>query len=393
MNQNTRWFLPTGIEEDLPPVARRIEWSRRRILDLFEVWGYELVNPPLVEYIESLLITGDQSLELQTIKFVDQLNGRMMGIRADITPQVARIDARMPGAGEINRLCYAGTALRARPDGVHGTRSLLQFGAEVYGDAGCDSDVEIIRLMIEALTAVGVREVHIDLGHVGVCSALSAAAGFDEHQESELSTLLNSKAAHEISAYLDAQNITGEVRSQFEGLLELNGGSEVFDKARELLGNIPGIAETLDELGAIAARLFSVGIKPYYDLAELRGYHYKTGVVFAAFTLGAGQEIARGGRYDNIGRVFGRARPATGFSGDLKFLAQIVSKDNPDRQVVFSPRPESGVDEDALNKSIAALRTQGIQVIQQLSDSDTPANLGCSQALVIKGGKWTVEEV
>lgn len=327
MNEDKRWLLPVGIEEELPPAARRTERLRRRVLDLFEEWGYELVTPPLIEYVESLLITGDEALELQTLKLVDQLNGRMMGVRADMTPQVARIDARMRDQRAVNRLCYAGTVLKARPDGMQGSRSPLQFGAEIYGDAGCDADAEIIRLMLAALEAIGVNDVYIDLGHVGVCSALAAAAGLDERQEHELSELLDRKAEHEIRDYLDVQNVSDEVREQFTALLTLNGGLEVLDEARERLGEVSGVVKSLDELAKISTRLSAAGVEPHYDLAELRGYHYKTGTVFAAFTPGVGQEIARGGRYDDIGKVFGRARPAVGFSGDLQLIARWVLRD------------------------------------------------------------------
>ncbi len=397
MSEDKRWLLPVGIEEGLPAAAWQIEQLRRRVLDLFESWGYDLVIPPLIEYVESLLITGDEALELQTLKLVDQLNGRMLGVRADMTPQVARIDARMPADRSVNRLCYVGTVLKARPDGVQGSRSPLQFGAEIYGDAGRDGDVEIIRLMLATLAAVGVRDVYIDLGHVGICAALAAAARLDERQEHELSDLLNRKAAHELQDYLAAQGVADESQAQFATLLELHGGREVLDKARTLFGGIAGVGETLDELGAIAACLSAIGVEPHYDLAELRGYHYKTGVVFAAFTPGVGQEIARGGRYDDIGKVFGRARPATGFSGDLKLLAEIVADDAvvdaTEKQAVFAPRVEAGSDEDALNKAIDALRAQGVRVVRQLHASDTPARLDCSRVLTPRDGEWIIKEV
>ena len=327
IDRDKRWLLLVGVEEELPPRAWRIEQLRRHVLDLFASREYDLVIPPPVEYLESLLITGDGDLELQTLKLIDQLNGRMMGVCADITPQVARIDARMPTAHAVNRLCYIGTILKARPDGVQRTRSVMQFGAEIYGDTGRDGEVEVIQLMLETLTTAGVRDVYIDLGHVGICAALSAAAGFDEWRKNEISSLLNKKAASDVRGYLTAQKVSDEIARGFMALLELSGGPEVLDQARSLLGGIPDVAQALDELAAVSGRLHAMDILPHHDLAELRGYHYKTGLVFAAFTPGVGQEIVRGGRYDNIGKVFGRARPAVGFSGDLKLLAEIASED------------------------------------------------------------------
>ena len=392
MDSDKRWVLPVGVEEDLPPMARRIEQLRRRVLDLFEVWGYDLVTPPLIEYLESLLITGDESLELQTLKLVDQLNGRMMGVRADMTPQVARIDARMPSERSVNRLCYVGTTLKARPDGVRGTRSPLQFGAEIYGDAGGDADAEIIRLMLVVLFAIGIRDVHIDLGHVGICSSLFAAAGLNDRQGKELSDLLNKKAIHELCDYLDAQAVSAEDKACFAQLLELHGGRETLDKARELFADVDGVGAALDELKEISASLSAIDVEPHYDLAELRGYHYKTGVVFAAFTPGVGREIARGGRYDDIGRVFGRARPATGFSGDLKLLAGIVADyaDNDDaKKSVFAPR----ITDAALDRAIDELRAQGVRVVRSLHRDDMPAGLACQRELILQQGKWIVTEV
>lgn len=396
MSEDKRWLLPVGIEEDLPPVAARIERLRRRVLDLFSTWGYDLVTPPLTEYLESLLITDDPSLELQTMKLVDQLNGRMMGIRADMTPQVARMDAHILTDRRVNRLCYAGTILKARFDRVQGTRSPLQFGAEIYGGEGEAGDVEVIRLMIETLAAVGVRDVYIDLGHVGICSALAAAAGLDKRREQEFSDLLNTKAAHEMREYLDAQGVRGEIREQLLALPELNGGRDVLERARERFSNVADVNAALDELAAISSRLSEAGIEPHYDLAELRGYHYKTGAVFAAFTPGFGQEIARGGRYDGIGKVFGRSRPAVGFSGDLKLLAEIVAEDaGATKQAIFAPRPADG-DAGApaeLTKAVAALRAQGERVVQQLSEHDTPKTLGCNRTLILDNGRWVVKDL
>ncbi len=394
MSEDKRWLLPVGIEEALPPVAANVERLRRRVLDLFSSWGYDLVTPPLIEYLESLLITGDESLALQTMKLVDQLNGRMMGVRADMTPQVARIDAHTLTGRPINRLCYAGTILKARLDRVQGTRAPLQFGAEIYGDAGAESDVEIIRLMLASLEAVGVRDVYIDLGHVGICSALAAAAGFDESQEKAFSALLNSKAAHEMQDYLDAQGVSGETRTKLLALPGLNGSPEVLARARELFGDVAGVGKALDELAVISSRLTAAGIEPHYDLAELRGYHYKTGVVFAAFTPGFGQEIARGGRYDGIGKVFGRSRPAVGFSGDLRLLAEIVVESTAAaKRGIFAPRPESEEAAGGLNDAIFELRAAGERVVQRLSERDEPTSLGCDRHLVLENDRWVVKEL
>ena len=400
MQDDKRWLLPAGIEESLPPVAWRIEHLRRRILDLFVSWGYDLVIPPLIEYVESLLITGDESLNLQTFKFVDQLNGRIMGVRADMTPQVARIDAHMLHDRLINRLCYAGETLTARPGDLRRTRSPLQFGAEIYGDVNYEGDAEIIRLMLEMLTLVGIQDVYIDLGHVGIFSALSSAVGFNKEQEHHFSDLLSRKAAHEMQEYLEAYGISGKLKEQLMTLLELNGKPEVLSKAGTLLGDIPGVNTALEELSAISSHLLSLGIEPHHDLAELRGYHYKTGIVFAAFIPGMGQEVVRGGRYDNIGKVFGRARPAVGFSGDLYMLAELVSDDgknssarNDDERSIFAPVPSTEEPADALKATIASLRKSGERIVQSLHRGETPKSVACSHVLVFFEGEWVIKEL
>ena len=400
MQNAKRWLLPAGIEESLPPLAWRVEQLRRRILDLFVSWGYDLVIPPLIEYVESLLITGDEYLNLQTSKLVDQLNGRLMGVRADITSQAARIDAHMLQGRLINRLCYTGETLTTRPGNFRGTRSPLQFGAEIYGDTGYEGDIEIIRLMLETLTVIGVENVYIDLGHVGIFSALSTAAGFDKEQENYFSGLLNKKAAHEVQEYLEAQDVSGKFKEQLMALLELHGKPEVLKQADALLGDIAGVRAALEELSAISLRLSSLEIKPYYDLAELRGYHYKTGVVFAAFVPGIGQEVMRGGRYDNLGKVFGRARPAVGFSGDLHLLTRISAdgkKHADDRDTgkrsIFAPSIPAEEDEAGLEAVIAELRQSGNRVVRSLHRDATPEEANCTCVLISEAGEWLVKEL
>lgn len=400
MQNAKRWLLPAGIEESLPPAAWRIEKLRRRILDLFASWGYELVIPPLIEYVESLLITGDECLNLQTFKLVDQLNGRLMGVRADITSQAARIDAHMLRGHSINRLCYTGETLTARPSNFLGTRSPLQFGAEIYGDTGCEGDIEIIRLMLETLMVIGVENVYIDLGHVGIFSALSTAAGFDREQKEHFSDLLNKKAAHEAQEYLEAQGVSPKYKEQLMALLELHGRPEILQRADALLGGIAGVKAALGELSEISLRLSSLDIEPYYDLAELRGYHYKTGVVFAAFVPGIGQEIMRGGRYDNLGKVFGRARPAVGFSGDLHLLTEISKEDkshandhDPGKRSIFVPLPSAEEDEESLEAVVAGLRQSGDRVVRSLHRDATPEESNCAHMLIFKAGEWSVEEL
>ena len=384
----------------MPPAAWRIERLRRRILDLFASWGYDLVIPPLIEYVESLLITGDECLNLQTCKLVDQLNGRLMGVRADITSQAARIDAHMLQGHLINRLCYTGETLTARPGNFLGTRSPLQFGAEIYGDTGREGDIEIIRLMLKTLATIGVEDVYIDLGHVGVFSALSAAVGFDKEQENHFSDLLNKKAVHEVQEYLEAQGVSGKFKEQLMALPELHGKPEVLKQADALLGDVEGVRAALEELSEISLRLSSLGIEPYYDLAELRGYHYKTGVVFAAFVPGIGQEIMRGGRYDNLGKVFGRARPAVGFSGDLHLLAGLSAESkkraegsNAGKRSIFAQPTSAGEDEEGLEETIAELRRSGDRVVRSLHRDATPEEANCTYVLVLEAGEWLVREL
>ena len=298
MSSQDQWLLPEGIEEVLPPEAWRLECARRELLDLFDRWGYDLIMPPLIEYLESLLTGAGNDLDLQTFKVTDQLTGRMMGIRADITPQAARIDAHPLRRDAASRLCYLGTVLHTRPDGFAGSRSPLQVGAELFGHAGVESDVEILSLVLESLSLLEIADVHVDLGHVGIFRALAADAGLAKSRENDLFEALQRKAIPEIEAMLDDWQLGSAQQRRLAALAELNGGPEVLEQARRVLaGASDTVMAALDNLCDIASLLQQRvrDVVLHFDLAELRGYKYQTGMVFAVFIHGCGQEIARGG--------------------------------------------------------------------------------------------------
>jgi ATP phosphoribosyltransferase regulatory subunit len=394
MSGQDRWLLPEGIEEVLPEQAERLEFYRRRLLDLYHSWGYELVIPPLIEYLESLLTGTSHDLDLQTFKLTDQLNGRLMGLRADMTPQVARIDAHVLQREAPVRLCYLGTVLRTRTDGVGGSRSPMQVGAELFGHAGLDSEVEVIRLMLQTLRALGIEDIHLDLGHVGVFSGLAAQAGLDTEQEYTLFEMLQRKAVPDIEAYLQTLDLARDMRGMLLALAGLHGDEEVLSQARAQLGRgAPEVAATLDDVQRLVGCLrdYEPDLALHFDLAELRGYHYHTGIVFAAYVPGQGQEVARGGRYDHIGRVFGRARPATGFSTDLKLLCALSShRAVPVRGRIFVAAGDVG----AARARIEALRAQGERLVCALAGQSAGAReMGCERALVKEANHWIIKDL
>ena len=321
-----RWILPEHIEDVLPDEAERLEVLRRLLLDHFAAHDYRLVQPPLVEHIESLLTGTGHDLDLQTFKVVDPLSGRLLGLRADITPQVARIDAHLLNASGITRLCYAGSVLRTLPEGLNRTREIMQIGAELYGEPGIAGDEEVIALLLSSLAAAGVRGLHLDLGHVGVYRALASAAGIAGYDEdSELFAALRAKdvpQVRELTARLPAA-----WRDALNALPTLYGpADEVLADARERLPDTPAIANALKALEALARSAQPNVEHLHIDLADLRGYHYQNGAIFSVFTAGAPVAIGNGGRYDGIGKAFGRARPATGFTLDLRQLAGHVAR-------------------------------------------------------------------
>lgn len=391
MSETKRWLLPEGVEELLPDQAEHMERLRRQVLDLFHSWGYELIVTPLVEYIESLLIGRGDDLDLQTYKIIDQLNGRLMGVRADITPQAARIDAHHLKRRAPTRLCYVGPVLHTRPAGMAASREPIQVGAELYGHAGIESDIEIIHLMVQTLRATGIKELHLDLGHVSIFRSLAHEAGLSAEQESALFDAMQRKAKPDMMTLLREFALGAQWRDLFGHLVDLNGGAEVLDEAAKLLQQRGAVVQdALARLQGIAnsvrQRLPDVSL--HFDLAELRGYHYKTGIVFAAFVPGLGQELARGGRYDEIGGVYGRARPATGFSTDLKTLVRMSAVQPYRVRAILAPND----DDAALRARIAELRQSGERVIVALPGQDgDPRELGCDRQLQAKGGNWAVQ--
>jgi ATP phosphoribosyltransferase regulatory subunit len=318
-----KWLLPEFVEDILPAEAMRIERLRRRILDLFFKGKYELVMPPLLEYTDSLLTGTGHDLELRTFKVVDQLSGRMMGLRADITPQVARIDAHLLNRKGVTRLCYCGSVLHTRPASPGATREPIQIGAELYGAAGVAADLEIQKLLCDALKAATLKRVRLDVGHVAVFRSLAHAAGVRADLEAELFEALQRKDTPEIERL--AGPLERKTRDALLLLPQLYGGPEILDVAARRLPRIDGLKQALATLRALAK---ASPVPVSFDLAELRGYHYHSGVVFDAYcdggTSASSVLAARGGRYDEVGKAFGRARPATGFSIDLRSIAAVV---------------------------------------------------------------------
>lgn len=391
MYPEDHWLLPEGIDELLPPTAWQLEQLRRGLLDLYHGWGYELVLPPFIEYLDSLLTGAGSDLDLRTFKLIDQLNGRTLGIRADMTPQVARIDAHGLQQQHPTRLCYVGTVLHTQGDGFGGSRAPIQVGAELYGHSGLASDLEIIALMLTTLERAGLHDIHLDLGHVAVFRGLISQAGLNTEQEALLFEILQRKALPELREQLDRRlRLSPELRRMLLALTDLNGGPEVLQRAdRELAAandEVHRALNTLQRASTVLQRQWPE--RPLHiDLAELRGYRYHTGLVFAAYMPGQGQELARGGRYDQIGEIFGRARPATGFSADLKkllLLGQAAQQPDTESAPILAPT----ADDPALEQRIRTLRDSGHRVVRALPDSNTPT--GCRHVLTRHQDGWHV---
>ena len=374
-----RWLLPEHIEDVLPSEARAIERLRRAILDLFESHGYELVSPPLLEYVESLLSGTGRDLDLATFKLVDQLSGRMMGVRADHTPQVARIDAHLLNRRGVTRLCYCGSVLHTVPAGMTKTREPIQIGAELYGHAGLEADLEIVGLMVAALQEAGIAKVHIDLGNPAIYRELVKDAGRTREGE-EGEALFHAVQQKDAPA---ARERGGEA---FATLTTLYGGREVIGAARAKLPKSAAIAAALDALERLAAQAAAPGVEVSVDLAELGGFNYESGVVFAAFAPGTPDAIARGGRYDEVGASFGRARPATGFTMDLRQLAAAAPRP-PARRAILAPAG----DDASLRAELERLRAEGeVVIVDMPGHAEARDELACDRTLAKKDGKWRV---
>ncbi len=381
-------MLPEGVDELLPPEAAQAEALRRRLLDLYRTWGYELIMPPVIEYLESLLIGTGRDMDAQTFKVTDQASGWTLGVRPDITPQAARIDAHQLRREGIARLCYIGSTLRAQAEGPVGSRNAVQIGAELYGHAGVASDLEVISLMLASLRCAGLQSLHLDIGHVGIFHALVSELGLSEPQEAALFDALQRKAGDEIAAVLDEAGVEQALAERLSALAGLHGGVEALARAEQVLGWAgPAVAGALEQLRAVADSLQSrePGLTLHFDLGELRGYRYHTGLVFAAYTPGYGRELARGGRYDGIGQAFGRRRPATGYSADLKALLALGDEPGEPAGGVLAPWG----DDPALLERVAELRAAGERVVWQLP-GDTEHH-GCDRRLVAHNGTWELE--
>lgn len=381
------WLLPEYIEDVLPADAARLESYRRQLLDLFRVHGYQYVMPPMMEYVESLLTGTGHDLDIATFKVVDQLTGRLMGLRADTTPQAARIDAHMLNHQGVSRLCYAGTVLRTKPDGLARTREPLQLGAELYGHAGIESDIEVQRLMVKALQLLGMRTLFVDLSHATIFASLSHMAQLGVQQEQALQAALQAKDITLVEQLV--ANLPEKSRQAFVALTQLNGGVEVLDQARDILPESEEIEQALRELETVANTLTTDDVTVTIDLSELRGYHYHSGMVFAAYAKGYAGPIALGGRYDEVGAAFGRARPATGFSLDLRGALQALGPATLNKGILapVAAEPE-------LLSLIDTLRSQGQVVVEALPDM--PVNyseLACDRTLQKIDGRWQVVAV
>lgn len=379
------WVLPDHIADVLPSEARHIEELRRELIDAARRYGYELVIPPLIEHLESLLSGTGEALDLQTFKLVDQLSGRMLGLRADITPQAARIDAHLLNRTGVTRLCYCGPVLHTRPDKPHATREPLQFGAELYGHQGLEADLEILQLAIECLEGARLQDLSVDLADARIIRALLDLAGADAPRRRAIHAALASKDAGTLAQL--TESVPAPARAGLRALVDLYGGPEVLARARAQLPADPRIDEALAQLDWVGRHLR--GARVSYDLADLRGYAYYSGMRFSLFALAARDALVRGGRYDEVGAVFGRTRPAVGFSLDLKALVAAA----PARALHTAIRAPWS-DSPELTQAVAALRREGHTVVCVLPGHEHELDeFACDRELLRVGDHWVVQAI
>ena len=379
----TAWVLPDHIADVLPSEARHIEELRRLCLDTARVFGYELVIPPLIEHIESLLSGTGSTLDLQTFKMVDQLSGRTLGLRVDTTPQVARIDAHLLNRAGVTRLCYCGPTLHTRAPGPYATREPLQLGAEIYGHAGLEADLEILQLALQCLQVSGISSFHVDLSDARILPALLRGQGLASSQQEAIGQALSGKdisAMRRIGASLPSSLCEALV-----ALVQLYGGLDVLDRAEEIFKDWPEVLLALSQMRWLATHIH--GNQVSIDLADLRGATYYSGPRFAVFVPEASDALVRGGRYDEVGALFGRKRPSAGFSLDIKALVSLIQRPVPQAAI----RAPWGEDE-GLHQSITQLRQQGHTVVCMLPGHDSEVDeFHCDRELVLLKGQWTLQ--
>ena len=383
-----RWLLPENIADILPSEARKIEDLRRILLDRFQAYGYELVMPPMLEYLDSLLTGSGQDLNLKTFKLVDQISGRTLGLRADMTPQVARIDAHLLNRQGVTRLCYAGSILHTRAAAGSSSREQLQLGAEIYGHAGWEADLEIQALLNDVLNLSQVGEITLDMSHAGLLTAILGDFSPQAESLEALYTALQTKDLPGLNQVL--KDWPSEVKSAVLALASLSGSPQkVLDQARQNLPKTTAVKAALDELERLCSAVAGLPNSPQLnlDLADLKGYQYHSGVMFAAYVEGLPVAIARGGRYDMVGKAFGRSRPATGFSLDIMTLARISKKDSR-KTAILAP----WANDPKLSQEIAQLRSQGQVVIQLLPGHEQDGDeFHCDRELVNQKGAWVIK--
>ena len=385
-----RWILPDGFEDVLPDRAANVEHLRRDLLDLFDTWGYDLIIPPMLEYTDSLLVEAGRDLDLLTFRVTDQVSGKMMGIRADITPQTARIDAHSFAREGISRLCYAGTVLHARARGPLSSRAPTSIGVELFGEKSVDADIEVVNLFIQSLRLADISDVCLDIGHVDICRGLLKSAGVHSVLKSEFYDLLQRKAGTEIENWI-TKNIKNPRLARWLSLLpSLVGGSDILQVALSEFSEAPDeVLKAIEQLISLANSVGDTGLSMHFDLSEMPGFHYHTGLVFAGFCTGSGKILGNGGRYDCIGKAFGRNRPATGFAFDLNLLAELSDKKIPSKGAVWY----FVGDDELLNKEAKKLRKAGHRVVQLFEEASSDCVKSGDKQLLNDNGRIVVRDL
>ncbi len=379
------WVLPDYMADVLPFEARHIEEIRRDLLDMARCYGYELVMPPLLEHLESLLSGTGETLDLQTFKLVDQLSGRMMGLRADSTPQVARIDAHLLNRVGVTRLCYCGPVMHTRPSGPHASREPLQFGAEIYGHTGLEADLEILTLALDSLKAAQVSSIKVDMADARIVHALLQTAPFSPAQAAQVHAALAAKDASELKVL--TRDAPKALAQALQDLVHLYGDARLLKEALRVLPPLVGIKEAIANLEWLSSHIEGATVS--FDLADLRGYGYYSGMRFSMYCPGSNDALARGGRYDQVGSVFGRKRPAVGFSLDIKSLVASAAK-RPLRAAIRAPWGEAAT----LRAAVAALRRQGETVVCVLPGHESEVDeFHCDRELIENAGQWSVKAI